>query len=193
MIASLFVAAQRTSISLSHQHTIRRNMATHHKQHIFDLLNSNGIKYKALQHDETPTSEDSARARGEDLSTGGKALVLKFRDVAQKEEDHTTGFAIFVLSASRKLHTKAIKKEFKIKNVRFATKEELAEFTDGLVPGSVPPFGRPIINLDLFVDTSVAENEKIAFNCGSLTNSVVMSAADYMKVAAPTKVFSFSK
>jgi len=34
--------------------------------------------------------------------------------------------------------------------------------TSGLVPGSVPPFGRPIVDLDLFVDTSIAENEMIA-------------------------------
>ena len=69
----------------------------------------------------------------------------------------------------------------------------MAELTSGLVPGSVPPFGRPIVDLDLFVDTSIAENEMIAFNCGSLTDSIVMSRADYIGVAVPTKVFSFSK
>ena len=165
-------------------------MATDHKQRIFDLLDSNKIKYKALQHEVTPTSEDSARVRGEDLSTGGKALVLKFRE---PQEDNDPGFAIFILSASRKLHTKSIKKEFKSKNVRFATADELSELTNGLVPGSVPPFGRPIIDLDLFVDTSITENDRIAFNCGSLTDSIVMSRADFLEVAAPTKVFSFSK
>ena len=163
--------------------------ATNHKQLIIDLLDKNNIEYRALQHDETPTSEDSARARGEDLSIGGKALVLKYKE--SREED--TGFAIFILSASRKLHNKSIKKELNGKNIRFATKEELATLTDGLIPGTVPPFGRPIINLDLFVDTSILENEKIAFNCGSLTDSVVMCRADYMKVSNPTKVFSFSK
>eukprot|EP00584_Thalassiosira_punctigera_P006816 CAMPEP_0172541058 /NCGR_PEP_ID=MMETSP1067-20121228/11943_1 /TAXON_ID=265564 ORGANISM="Thalassiosira punctigera, Strain Tpunct2005C2" /NCGR_SAMPLE_ID=MMETSP1067 /ASSEMBLY_ACC=CAM_ASM_000444 /LENGTH=168 /DNA_ID=CAMNT_0013327029 /DNA_START=45 /DNA_END=551 /DNA_ORIENTATION=+ len=165
---------------------------THHKQRIFDLLNDNGIEYKYLQHEETPTSEDSARARGEDLSTGGKALVLKFREAGAKD-DAKSGFAVFVLSASRKLHAKSIKKEFKTKNVRFATREELSELTDGLVPGSVPPFGRPVVDLDLFVDVSVAENEKVAFNCGSLTDSVVMSAREYLQVASPKKVFAFSK
>jgi Ala-tRNA(Pro) deacylase len=160
-----------------------------HKQLILELLNNNCIDYKVLQHAETPTSEDSARVRGEDLSTGGKALVLKFREPQESD----AGFAIFVMSASRQLHTKSIKNEFKSKNVRFATKEELAELTDGLVPGSVPPFGRPIVDLDLFIDTSITENETIAFNCGSLTDSIIMSRADYMEVADPTKVFSFSK
>ena len=142
-----------------------------------------------MQHDETPTSEDSARARGEDLSIGGKALVLKYKE---SQEEDTGSFGIFILSASRKLNNKSIKKELNGKNIRFATKEELATLTDGLIPGSVPPFG-PIINLDLFVDTSILENEKIAYNCGSLTDSIVMSRTDYMKVCNPTKVFSFSK
>ena len=164
-------------------------MAANHKQLMFDLLNKNGVEYKMLQHAETPMLDDSACVWGKDLSTGGKALVLKFC----KAQESDTGFAIFVMSASHKLHTKTIKNEFKSKNVWFATKEELAELTSGLVPGSVPPFGRPIVDLDLFVDTSIAENEMIAFNCGSLTDSIVMSRADYIGVTVPTKVFSFSK
>ena len=168
----------------------------HHKQQIFDLLDTTGIKYRSIQHEETPTSEDSARVRGEDLSTGGKALVLKFRVATTQEENSiidADSYAIFVMSASRKLHTKLIRREFKSKNVRFATPEELSQLTNGLVPGSVPPFGRPIVDLDLFVDSSIVENEKIAFNCGSLTDSIVMDRADYMNVAAPNKVFAFSK
>ena len=47
------------------------------------------------------------------MSTGGKALVLKFC----KAQESDTGFAIFVMSASHKLHTKTIKNEFKSKNV----------------------------------------------------------------------------
>ena len=104
-------------------------------------------------------------------------------------------FAIFVLSASRKLHTKAIKKEFRSKNVRFATRDELTLLTNGLLPGSVPPFGKPLINnsLNLYVDTSITEQDIIAFNCGSLTDSVIMSVSDYLKISYPTKVFLFSK
>ncbi|EJK52061.1 hypothetical protein THAOC_28709, partial [Thalassiosira oceanica] len=87
------------------------------------------------------TSEDSARVRGEDLSTGGKAIVLKLREAS----DGDAGFALFVLSASRKLHAKSIRRELGTRGVRFATADELAELTGGLVPGSVPPFGRPIL------------------------------------------------
>ncbi|KAL3782243.1 hypothetical protein HJC23_000306 [Cyclotella cryptica] len=168
------------------------NCDTPHQQQIHELLNTNNIQYKSLHHEATPTSEDSARVRGEDLSTGGKALVLRHRD-EESDDASNVSFAIFVLSASRKLDTKSIKREFKSKNVRFATAEELATLTGGLRPGSVPPFGRPVINLDLFVDTSIVENSVIAFNCGSLTDSIVMSVEDYLRIAMPTKIFSFSK
>ena len=150
-------------------------------QKIKDLLLSQNIEFKILHHEPTLTSEASAKARGEDLSTGGKALVLKIDQ----------SFKVLVISASKKINSKAIKKYFGAKKLRFANREELFELT-GLEPGSVPPFGRPIINLDLYVDESITTNEKIAFNAGSLTDSIIMSTKDFLALAEPV-VFSFSK
>ena len=169
-----------------------------HYQNIIDYLEKHQVSFKTIHHEETRTSEESARVRGVDLKTGGKALVLKIRDGDDNNDnnnDDNNTFAIFVLSASRKLHTKAIKKEFRSKNVRFATRDELTLLTNGLLPGSVPPFGKPLINnsLNLYVDTSITEQDIIAFNCGSLTDSVIMSVSDYLKISYPTKVFLFSK
>eukprot|EP00533_Pseudo-nitzschia_delicatissima_P013111 CAMPEP_0197281558 /NCGR_PEP_ID=MMETSP1432-20130617/22930_1 /TAXON_ID=44447 /ORGANISM="Pseudo-nitzschia delicatissima, Strain UNC1205" /LENGTH=186 /DNA_ID=CAMNT_0042748375 /DNA_START=192 /DNA_END=752 /DNA_ORIENTATION=+ len=164
------------------------------------FLDQNEIEYKTVHHEETLTSEDSARVRGVPLSTGGKALLLKIDETIQSY------FCLFVMSASRKLNSKAIKKEFKkldkpVKSTRFATADELAKITNGLVPGCVPPFGKPILKiagdydvyLELYVDTSIQENEVIAFNAGSLTDSVIMSANDYIRVSQPTGIFTFSK
>ena len=148
---------------------------------IKDWLNSESIKFKEVHHEETKTSEESAKARGEDISIGGKALVLKTGD----------SFSIFVLSAGRKLDSSAVKKYFSIKKTRFASRDELMELT-GLVPGSVPPFGRPIIDLELYVDNSITANDKIAFNAGSLTDSIIMKTEDYLELAKPV-IFSFSE
>jgi Ala-tRNA(Pro) deacylase len=52
----------------------------------------------------------------------------------------------------------------------------------GLVPGSVPPFGVPIFSFPCFVDPSVLANERMAFNAGSLEDSIVMTTADYARV-----------
>ncbi|MFK7925439.1 MAG: YbaK/EbsC family protein [Bacteroidia bacterium] len=141
---------------------------------IHQWLDREKVSYRSLHHEATPTSEDSARVRGEDLATGGKALLLKI-------DDH---FALFVMSAARKLNSKGIKKHFGAKKLRFANATELKAHT-GLVPGAVPPFGRPIFELDLYVDQSILANDKIAFNAGSLTDSVIMPVNAYIKLAKP--------
>ena len=170
-----------------------------HHQRILDFLDgqhhdNNKIKYTTVHHQETHTSEESARVRSVPLKTGGKALLLKVPGTSGPT------FSLFVMSASCQLNSKAIKKELKAtkkKNggIRFATPEELKMITNGLVPGAVPPFGTPIFTTiqDLYVDTSILENERIAFNAGSLTDSVLMSVPDYIRIANPTKIFTFSK
>ena len=75
--------------------------------------------------------------------------------------------------------------------MRFATREELAEVTD-VVPGCVPPFGEPILPLELYVDSSFQERQKIAFNPGMLTYSHVLDFSDYQRIANP-RFFTFGK
>jgi Ala-tRNA(Pro) deacylase len=149
-------------------------------QALCTLLTREGVSYRTLHHAPTLTSEDSARARGEDVRIGGKALVVKVGE----------DFRLFVLSAARKLDSLAIKQRFGVKKIRFASPEELLQLT-GLVPGSVPPFGKPFLPFELFVDASILDNESIAFNAGSLTDSIIMPVVDYLRIARPS-VFPFS-
>jgi len=144
------------------------------------LLAHTGVPYRELEHEPTLTSEASARARGEELRMGGKALVLKIGERCD----------VFVLSAACKLDSAAIRAHFGIRKLRFVTAPELYELT-GLVPGSVPPFGRPILPCDLYVDPSIPANPRIAFNAGSLTHSMILSMEDYLRIAQPA-VFRFA-
>jgi prolyl-tRNA editing enzyme YbaK/EbsC (Cys-tRNA(Pro) deacylase) len=146
-----------------------------------EMLMNAGVAFREMHHEPTFTSEESARVRGEELRYGGKALLLKTDDA----------FRVFVLPADRRLDSGAIRRELQAPKQRFATKEELAEFT-GLVPGSVPPFGQPVLPFELYVDTAVAANPRIAFNAGSLTDSIILAVPDYLQVARPTRVFAFS-
>ena len=147
---------------------------------IRDWFTAESVTFREARHEPTRTSEESARARGEQMKVGGKALLVKV--------DET--FRLFVLSADRKLDSAAIKKHFGAKRTRFATPEELMEMT-GLVPGSVPPFGAPILPFPLNVDPSVFENDRVAFNAGSLTDSMVIPIEDYKRLVQPD-VFCFS-
>ena len=145
-------------------------------------LKAEGIAFREVKHEPTRTSEESAAARGEDLNVGAKALLLRTDGV----------FRLFVLPADRKLDSTAIRRQLGVRKTRFATVEELHQLT-GLVPGAVPPFGDPILPFEIYADESVGtETDRVAFNAGSLSNSIIMSASDWMTVAKPIR-FKFAK
>jgi Ala-tRNA(Pro) deacylase len=141
-------------------------------------LTATGATFRTIEHSPTPTSVDAARARGEPLGCGAKALVLK--------GDGT--FRLFVLAADRKLQSKLIKSALGLKDLRFATAGELLALT-GLVPGGVPPFGEPVLPLPLYADADLGTRfPQVAFNAGDLCRSIVMPAADWEAAARPTRL-----
>ena len=145
-------------------------------------LTEAGISFREVQHAPTHTSEASAEARGEALRVGGKALLMKLK----------RDFALFVLPADRRLDSQAVRATLGTRKMRFASADELLERT-GLVPGSVPPFGVPILPFPLHVDTAIRDNDRIAFNAGSLTDSIILSVDDYFRIAEPTTVEPYSQ
>lgn len=151
-------------------------------QAIRRLLDEHGVIYREAHHGPTRTSREAADARCEPIRIGGKAIVAK----VDRE------FSLFVLSAALGLNSRAICRHLKAQRFRFARREELMKLT-GLVPGCVPPFGRPILDLDLYVDRSILDNDRIAFNAGSLTDSMILARADYLRIACPAEIFSFSR
>ena len=133
-----------------------------------------GADWREVLHAPTRTSAESAVARGEPLEIGAKALVLKLDE----------RFVLLVLSAARQLDSGALRRALGAKKSRFATAQELLDLT-GLVPGSVPPFGPPVLDLPLFADRSLAGLERVAFNAGSLTHSMVLARPDWQRAAEP--------
>ena len=136
------------------------------------LLNEHQTQFTLSHHGPTLTSEASALARGESIHIGAKALLLKVDN----------DFKLFVMSAPLKIDSKAVKSIFNARKIRFATAEELFDLT-GLGPGSVPPFGEPILPFQLYIDESILSLSDIAFNAGSLTDSIKMKTEGYLKIA----------
>lgn len=138
--------------------------------------------YDRVEHPPTFTADEAAAARGLPVEWGGKSLVMKVG----------ADFALFVLSGARKLAGRRIQRHFKASRLRFATREELFDLTS-LEPGCVPPFGRPIFDLPLYLDQASADQDRIAFNPGDHGVSMMMQTADYLAVARPVEIFSFSR
>ena len=65
------------------------------------LLDGEKIAYRHVHHEPTFTSEESAKARGEEVRVGGKALVVKVGE----------DFRLLVLSAAKTADWGAIKRQ----------------------------------------------------------------------------------
>ncbi len=141
-------------------------------------LREAGVAFRELHHEPTPTSVDSARVRGEPIGSGAKALLLKADDQ----------FRLFVLPGDRRLDSASIKRQLGFNRLRFASKEELFALT-GLLPGAVPPFGDPVLPFPLAADVSIGQTyQTVAFNAGTVTDSIIMAAADWERAAKPERL-----
>lgn len=142
-------------------------------------LQHQGVAFTVLRHEPVYTSEQAASVRGTPLASGAKALVMKADD----------RFVVLILPADRKLDSKKARDSLRVKSLRFANKDELAQLT-GLQPGAVPPFGS-LFGLATYCDPALAENPSINFNAGDHSISIQMNYTDYAAVEKPVfAVFS---
>jgi Ala-tRNA(Pro) deacylase len=147
---------------------------------ITDLLRENKIWFETFEHEPVKTSEEAAKVRhGYSLHQGAKALILRIKKSASEKE-----FIQVVIPGDSKIDSNKLKKYLSIKDLRFATPEEVAEITDGVEVGGVPPFGT-LFGLKVYVDKTVLENEKIIFNAGDRCFSVGMRSDNYAQLIQP--------
>jgi len=151
------------------------------RNEIIRLLHQHKMPFDHQEHEATPTSEDSARVRGISMSEGVKALVLRGKSSKKNYQ--------FNIPSHLKLDMKAVAEAV----------GERCEFEDpavleeryGLKIGGIPPFGS-LLNLDTYFDEQIAKNERAAFNCGLLTESIVMQSNDLITLVNP-KFGQFTK
>lgn len=142
-------------------------------QKIIELLDSAGTAYEVYEHEPVHTSEEAAKIRETSLAMGAKALVW----YADKKP------ILVVVPGDKRLNTNTFKSLFGVKNLRFATPEEVTQLTTLLI-GSIPPIGKAL-GLKSYFDESIAEKESVAFNAGSHSISIVMAGRDLVNVEEP--------
>ena len=143
-------------------------------ERILKLLRGHGITFTFKEHAPVKTSQEAAAVRGTPLHEGAKALVFAADEA----------MVLAVVPAHKRVGTRAFKRAFGIKNLRMVNPDELRELT-GLPVGAVPPFGS-VLDLPTHVDRSLLENDRISFNAGSRSASIVMACKDYIDVEKPT-------
>lgn len=140
---------------------------------ILKLLEDCGVEFKTMDHEPVFTSEEAAKIRDSDPSTGAKALVM----YADKDP------VLLVVPGNKKVDFRKFKKLKGIKDLRMANPQEVTSLTT-LEIGSIPPVGK-VLGIKSFFDQSFEEMENVAFNAGSLTTSVFMKAKDLINIEKP--------
>ena len=141
---------------------------------INELLKESGYKYDVLEHEPVHTSEDAARVRDTDISMGAKALVFS----ADKKP------LLVVVPANKRVKLKKIKNSFCIKDLFMLSPDEVYKVT-GLKVGSIPPLGK-VLDIDSVYHEEIVNKDKVVFNAGSLTKSVMMKAKDLIELEQPS-------
>ncbi|HYK08725.1 MAG TPA: YbaK/EbsC family protein [Candidatus Eisenbacteria bacterium] len=147
---------------------------------IQDLLKEHAMWFETFEHEPVKTSEEAAQLRtGYTIKQGAKALLLRIKPRGGQKK-----FIMCVLPGDRRLSSSRVKVVTDAKEIRFATQDEVYRISGGVVPGGVPPFGN-LFGLDVYVDRSLLENEKIVFNAGDRRFSIAMLSSDYQKLVNP--------
>jgi len=167
------------------------------------LLDDNHIDYETFEHKEVRTSEEAAKVRhGYSIEQGAKALILKAKrnsvgeGIVPSRNDSTSEtlrggikplptktneYVMIVLLANLRLDNDKVRSVLGVKEMRFATPEEVSQVTSGVLVGGVPPFGN-IFGLEVYVDPKLFENERIVFNAGDRCFSIAIKSEDYRRL-----------
>lgn len=151
------------------------------RNEIIRQLKDHSFEFTHLTHEPTPTSLDSARVRNTKMEEGVKALILKGKNSKKNYQ--------FNIPSHLKIDMKIVA-ELVGEKCEFEEASVILE-RFGLHVGGIPPFGN-LMNLDTFFDNSISKLEKVAFNCGMSTESIVMKGKDLIELVQP-KFGSFSK
>lgn len=147
---------------------------------IESILKEAGFWYERFLHEPVRTSEEAAKIRPEySIQQGTKSLIVKGKRPHEEKR-----FFMVVVPGDKQFDKHKLKNETGYSDVRFATPDEVANITDGILPGGVPPFGN-LFGLPVFVDKHVFENEKIIFNAGDRSVSIAMHVDDYLTIVKP--------
>lgn len=148
-------------------------------EEIKKYLSDNHVWFETFEHKAVRTSEEASRMRpGYNMKQGSKSLIIRVKKNGEKS------YVLVIVPGDQKFNTSKVRRAVGSNDIRFASEEEVAEITDGVLPGGVPPFGN-LFGLKIIVDPSVFENEKIVFNAGDRAYSIGMRSEDYIKLVKP--------
>ncbi|WP_334003320.1 YbaK/prolyl-tRNA synthetase associated domain-containing protein [Burkholderia cepacia] len=142
-----------------------------------DLLNTSGARFRVLEHPAEGKCDAIAALRGTRPEQGAKAMLCTFKDGGNAA-------ALAVIPGHLKIDFRKVADAVGRRKATLAS-PDLAAAVTRCVMGAVPPFVFDA-GVTLVVDPALVEhNTEIAFNAGRLDRSVVLDAADYVRITQP--------
>ena len=139
-----------------------------------DFLNKSGVWYAHTKHPLAFTAAEVASA--EHLSPHKVAKTVVYASAQ--------GYGLAVLPADCLIDMPQLGAFLNDPAIRLASEQELGQLFPECELGAMPPLGN-LFHLPVIVDTSVAEQEFIAFNAGTHLDVIHMSYGDYDRVVDP--------
>ena len=139
-----------------------------------NYLEQNHVWYEKITHSRTYTAQEtaaSAHIKGKELA---KSVMIKL--------DGETALA--VLPAYLKVDFKRIKQISGAKKIKLAMEEDMEEFFPDCTIGAMPPFGN-LYQIPVYADSTLENDEDIAFNAGSHMELIKMHFKDFNKLVHP--------
>src|SRR5690349_10015725 len=144
---------------------------------VTEHLQTHGVPFEAIAHQQAYTSIDEARALGIDAGEVLKTVAVRVAG----------GYALLAIPAACRLDIHLVQAAVGDRHVRLATEEELLRDFPGFELGALPPLGS-LLGAPLYVDPEVLRHETVVFAAGSQTESVQLRTADLLQHEQVTTV-----
>ena len=137
---------------------------------VTEYLQTHGVPFEPIAHQQAYTSIDEARALGIDASEVVKTVAVRAAG----------GYVLMAIPATGRLDMRLVQEAVGDRHVRLATEQELLRDFPGFELGALPPLGS-LLGAPLYVDQEVLQHETVVFAAGSQTESVQIKTADLLQ------------
>ena len=139
-----------------------------------DFLDSHRVKYLVISHSLAYTAQGIAALAHVSGKKLAKTVIVNLDNV----------LAMAVVPASLHVDLDALKTLTGAQSVEIATEREFMNAFPDCETGAMPPFGN-LYGMEVYADSSLADNEEITFNAGTHRELVRMAWADVVRLVHP--------
>lgn len=146
-----------------------------------EFLDKNNVKYVTITHSTAYTAQEiahSAHVPGEELA---KTVIVKL----------DAKMVMAVMPAPARVDLDRLRELTGASKAELARESEFRELFPDCDIGAEPPFGN-LYDMNVYVDSSLTEDENIAFNAGSHTELMQLAYRDFENLVKPT-VMDFTR